>query len=261
MTNNSIKKNTENAVLEAGRIMLDYILESRHIIEKGPANFVTEVDYKVQEFLVNRLSSIIPGSNIITEESDRNNFKLDKPTWILDPVDGTTNLMYGYRHSAVSLALFMEGKPLLGFIYNPFSGEMFIAEKGKGACLNGDKIKVSSNATLADSLITFGTTPYDKSKSKKTFDIVEKTFYHSRDVRRSGSAALDIAYIACGRIDGFFEVKLQPWDFAAGMVILEEAGGRITNLQGEELKVISADGVLASNGLIHEELQTLVTSC
>ena len=200
------------------------------------------------------MNDIIPGSNIITEETERNDFCLDRPTWILDPVDGTTNLLHGYGHSAVSLALFMDGKALAGWIYNPRSNEMFTGEAGKGACLNGEKIQVSSNSLLEDCLISFGTTPYDRRRAKETFSIIEHIFMECQEIRRSGSAALDLAYVACGRTDGFFELCLQPWDFAAGLLILEEAGGKLTDWEGKRPDSISQSGIIASNGLIHDIL-------
>jgi myo-inositol-1(or 4)-monophosphatase len=248
----------EKAIVEAGEIFTNTVLKKEHIETKGPANFVTVVDYKVQEFLVHRLNEIIPGSNMITEESKENIFDLEKPTWIIDPVDGTTNLMYGYQHSAISIGLCMDGKLCMGFVYDPALKEMFFAESGKGAFLNGNRIRVSDNKKLMDSLIGFGTTPYDRGKADDTFRVVGKIYKSCRDVRRSGSAALDISYVACGRMDGFFEMTLQPWDFAAGTMILKEAGGIITKWNGEELNPVSASSVIASNGYIHNELSEYV---
>lgn len=254
-----IKLKTEEAVREAGKLLVNAVISEEHIEKKGHANFVTEIDYKVQEFLVGKLEEIIPGSNIITEESKNNEFNLSKPTWILDPVDGTTNLMYDYHHSAISLALFVEGKPALGIIYNPTGEELFFAEAGKGAFLNDRRIKVTSNGVLEDCLISFGTTPYERNKADRTFELIKKAYLSSRDIRRSGSAALDMAYVACGRLDIFFEMTLQPWDFAAGMIILKEAGGRTTNWEGSELNIIEPSSILATNKLVHELMLDLIS--
>ena len=254
----TVRKKAENAVVNAGRIFLDTVLDSESVIRKGLANYVTMVDFKVQEFLVEELEGIISGSNIITEESSDNRFDLDKPTWILDPVDGTTNLMYGFNLSSISLALFVEGMPKLGIVYNPFTSELFSAERGKGAFLNGKRVSVRDNNTLESSLICFGTSPYAKSCSEKTFSILEKVYLKSLDVRRTGSAAIDIAYVACGRISGFFEMELQPWDYAGGMVILEEAGGKITDWHGMPVSVARGSSILATNGLIHEGLLEII---
>lgn len=248
----------EKAVREAGKLFPDMEMNTGLVVKKGADNYVTQIDYAVQDYLLNRLDGIMPGCNIITEESSKNRFDLDKPTWILDPVDGTTNLIRGYRHSAVSLALFIESRPVLGFIYNPYSNEMFTAESGKGACLNNKCIKVSSNSCLKDCLIAFGTTPYIRNEANRTFGIAERVFMECLEIRRSGSAALDIAYVACGRTDGFFELSLQPWDYAAGILILREAGGEITNWSGEIPSLLKSDSILATNGLIHEQMLELV---
>lgn len=254
----NIKVKVEEVVREAGKLLVNAVIAEEHIERKGKANFVTEIDYKVQEFLIEKLQDIIPESNIITEESKNNEYNLNKPTWVLDPVDGTTNLMYDYHHSAISLALFIEGTPSLGIVYNPTGEEMFFAESGKGAFLNGRRIKTASNKTLEDSLIAFGTTPYDRNKADRTFDAIKKAYLSSRDIRRSGSAALDLAYVACGRLDVFFEMVLQPWDFAAGMIIVKEAGGRATNWDGIELNVLGPSSVLATNNFVHKQMLELI---
>lgn len=254
-----LKEKLEKTVREAGKLFHNTDIIDDFVVKNGAANYVTQVDFQVQEFLQNELSRIIEGCNIITEESNENIFDIEKPTFILDPVDGTTNLIHQFQHSAVSLGLVMERKLVLGIIYNPFNNEMFTAQAGMGAALNGKEIKVSRNAVVKESLIGFGTNPYDRDKAKETFDITERVFLNCRDIRRTGSAALDIAYVACGRIDGFFESNQQPWDFAAGIVILEEAGGRITKWSGAKLDIVAPGSVLATNSLIHKELQGMLT--
>lgn len=250
----TIFSEAETALKEAGKLLISPKISKNEIVEKGFANYVTQIDYQVQSLLAMELERIIPGCNVITEEYSANKYDLDKPTWILDPVDGTTNLLHGYRHSSISLALFRGGRPALGFIYNPVAGEMFVGKAGSGAFLNGRKINASSNRHLGDCLIGFGTTPYDREKADRSFQIVRNIYRECQDIRRSGSAALDLAYVACGRTDGFFELCLQPWDFAAGMLILEEAGGKVTNLEGKRPEVISQSEIIATNGLIHEAL-------
>jgi myo-inositol-1(or 4)-monophosphatase len=212
------------------------------------------VDLTVQEYLMKELTRIIPGSNIITEESKENRFDFEKPTWILDPVDGTTNLMHQYRHSCISLALILESQPVMGMVYDPYLNELFYGIRGQGAYLNNAAFEVSRVSSLAGGLIGFGTTPYDRSKADVTFEAVKKVFAKAQEVRRSGSAALDIVYVACGRLDGFFEMVLQPWDFAAGAIILEEAGGRITDWRGEPVGFLKPCGVVAANALVYDEL-------
>jgi myo-inositol-1(or 4)-monophosphatase len=244
----------EKVVRKAGKIVLDKELYKKRTIKSGDCNYVTEVDYAVQDFLSKELTRIISNCNIIAEEASQNQYDFSRPTWILDPVDGTTNLMHQYNHSAVSLALVVDGKPTMGMIYNPYMNEMFFGLTGQGSYLNNEKTEVSKISILKDCLIGFGTTPYDREKIDTTFRIVSNVFKNSQEIRRSGSAALDIAYVAVGRIDGFFELQLQPWDYAAGLIILEEAGGRITNWTEQSPSLITADSIIATNGLIHEVL-------
>lgn len=253
-----LNERTLKVIREAGKLFDNKISDKSRIIKKSHANFVTEVDYKIQEFIVGELSKLIPDCNIITEESSNNKFNLEKPTWVLDPLDGTTNFMHDYHHSAISLGLYVDSEAKLGIIYNPTANEMFFAEAGSGAYLNESIIKTSAIDNFEDCLIGFGTTPYDRSKAAETFKIVERIFMECQEIRRSGSAALDLAYVASGRMDGFFEVNLQPWDIAAGLLILKEAGGQATNLKGETLSILHPTGILATNSLVHNTMLQLI---
>ncbi len=241
-------------VREAGELLLQDMDDKKVITKNGTANFVTEIDLKVQEVLFGKLINLLPDSNIIAEETADNTFALGKYTWILDPVDGTTNLMYGYKCSAIALGLVVEGVPYAGIVYNPFLDEMFTAQKGKGAFINSKRIGVTANGSLSSSLLAFGTSPYDRGKADETFRVTKNVFGKCRDIRRSGSAALDICNVAAGRTDGYFEMELQPWDYAGASIILNEAGGRITDWQGKDLTYISKSPAIATNGLIHKEL-------
>lgn len=253
----SIKAKAESAVREAGEIFLNRLFDKGLVIKEGTANYATQIDIEVQDFLVARLKGIVPGCNIITEESNKNDYTAKSPTWILDPVDGTINIYHGYKQTAISLGFFVDGKPSMGIVYNPDSGEMFTALSGKGAYLNGSRIRASSRR-LDESLISFGTMPYYRDRAESNFNVIREVFKSCQDVRRSGSAALDICYTACGRTDGFFEGLLQPWDYAAGITILQEAGGRITNWEGRELGINHPDSVIASNGLIHGGIMDII---
>lgn len=255
----SLKEKVEGAIKEAGKLLQTSTIHKSMIEEKGFANYVTEVDYNVQKLLTTKLMEIIPDSNFIGEESKDNIYDIEKPTWIVDPVDGTTNLMYGYRHSAISVGLYKENAPYMGFIYNPYMNEMFFAEAGKGAYLNDVSINVTKNKNLEECLAGFGTNPYDRSNSEKTFEIVTTLFKKCRDLRRSGSAALDMAYVACGRLDLFFEMALQPWDYAAGLIILSEAGGKVTDWQGKKPLVTFPSSIACSNGLLHTQMLEIIT--
>jgi myo-inositol-1(or 4)-monophosphatase len=245
-------------VKEVGELLLLSMDDKKVVTKSGTANFVTEIDLKVQEIIVSRLKQILPESSIIAEETKDNNFSLGKYTWILDPVDGTTNLMYGFKYSAIALGLVVDGVPYAGIVYNPYLRELFAAQKGKGAFVNEQLIEVTKNKTLADSLITFGTSPYNRGKADETFRITKNVFLKCRDVRRTGCASLDICNVAAGRTDGFFEMEFQPWDYAGASIILEEAGGKITDWQGEKLNYISKTAAIASNTYIHDELMEAI---
>lgn len=207
---------------EAGEIILS---ADRLNVEKkaGHANYVTDVDKRVQEYLQKNVSGLVPGSRFIGEEGDEHTLTA-APTWIIDPVDGTTNLVHGYHLSAVSIALTENRLPVLGLVYNPYAGEMYRAEKGKGAYLNGERLHVAENA-MEEALVAFGSTPYYPEKAKKSLEVAYEFLKECADIRRSGSAALDLCHLAAGRTDVFFELLLQPWDVAAGSLLVEEAGG------------------------------------
>ncbi|PYG90317.1 myo-inositol-1(or 4)-monophosphatase [Ruminiclostridium sufflavum DSM 19573] len=250
----SIVEEAVKLVREAGKMLLSSMDDKKVFSKSGTANFVTEIDIRVQEKIIGGLKAILPESNIIAEETIGNEYSFGKYTWILDPVDGTTNLMYGFKYSAVALGLFAEGVPCAGIVYNPYLEEMFTAQKGKGAFVNNQKIRVTDNRLLKDSLLTFGTSPYDREKADETFRVTRNVFLKCRDVRRTGSAALDICNVAAGRSDGFYEMELQPWDYAGASIILEEAGGRITDWQGKRLSYLSKAAAIVTNGYIHDEL-------
>lgn len=219
-----------------------------HTREKGEKDYVTEIDLLVQSKITDRLASWYPQVEMLAEEKDNRNIDRSGDFWILDPVDGTSNLMHDFRHSALSLAYCEQGELLFGLIYNPFSEELFWAEKGKGAHLNDHLIQVSEKKTLEESLILFGTCPYHRERTEKDFELIRKVFLRSQDVRRLGSAALDLAYIACGRSDLFFERDLKPWDYAAGMLLVEEAGGTVIDYSGKRPAAVHNSDIIAGNG-------------
>lgn len=257
--NDDLMKLTGSALREAGRIILSSSVARDQIEKKGEKNYVTEIDYRVQEYLAIRLENIIPGSHLIAEESEKNLFSVDSPSWILDPVDGTTNLIYDLRFSAISLALFLEGKPAYGFIYNPYLDELFQAKAGVGAWLEQEQIKVAETSEISQALIGFGTNPYDRENSDQTFAMIRDVFTASMEIRRSGSAALDMAYVACGRLNGFFEQMLQPWDFAAGSILVEAAGGIVSGWDGSSLKnLLEPSGIIAASANIFQPLNQIL---
>lgn len=193
------------------------------IEKKGHANYVTNVDIEIQEYLKEQLLDLLPGSAFIGEE--QKNRKLDDaPSWLVDPIDGTMNFCRGWDFSAVSIALLEKRTPILACIYQPYKEEMFTAQKNKGAFLNNQPIHVS-DVEFERAMVGFGTSPYQAELAERGMRLALSFLQHTGDLRRSGSAALDLAYIACGRQDVFFELHLSPWDVAAGALLVEEAGG------------------------------------
>ncbi len=217
-----LKTELEKIVREAGTMLSD---ERRLEVEikEGHANYVTAVDRQVQAFLREKLPALVPGSRFIGEEG-AGAVLTDDPTWIVDPVDGTTNLIHDYRQSAISIALAVGGEPTVGLVYQPYADELFYAEKGKGAFLNDKPIRVSETE-MNRALVSFGTSPYNPQKAETSLRLALRYLLTCADIRRSGSAALDLCYVACGRTEIFFELELKPWDVAAGALLVTEAGG------------------------------------
>lgn len=226
-----------------------------HVKEKGLADYVTQVDIAVQNFLKKELFSLAPGIQFLGEETGLQEMEADR-FWILDPVDGTTNLMHDYQHSVVSLALYDQGKIVMGIVYDPFREEVFSAIKGKGSFLNGQPIHVSRAEKLSDTIIGLGTAK--RELADENFARFRRVFGQCQDVRRLGSAALELAYTACGRQDGYFEIYLNPWDYAAGMLLVQEAGGTVTDFTGKPLDPKKGGSVAGTNRHIHAGLLKLL---
>ncbi len=250
--------NIEQIIRRASNIMQSGI-SSVDIYIKGRADFVTQKDLEVQNYIFTELNKLYPHIGFIGEEEGKNISNESGLQWILDPIDGTTNYIYGYNMSAISLALKDNDKIVFGVVYNPFTNEMFKAIKGKGAYLNDESIKVSNTDTLANALVAVGTSPYYKNLAVEVFDKMRRIFEESLDIRRSGSAALDLAYVASGRQDAYFEYNLKPWDYAAGCLILEEAGGIVKDIDGKELSYEDIIGVVAccNQGIFDEVIKII----
>lgn len=228
-----------------------------HIKTKGRADYVTQVDTDIQNFLARELGSRFPDIQFLGEEEGLHEMSGDT-YWILDPIDGTTNLIHDYQHSVVSLALCEKGEITMGVVYDPFREDVYHAQKGKGSFLNGSPIHVSEAESLSKTIVSVGTSPYDRELSEQNFQRIRRVFDSAQDIRRTGTAAMDLAYVACGRTGGFFEPRLSPWDFAAGQLLVREAGGQVTDFAGETLNLLARGSVVASNGKIHEELRGLL---
>lgn len=244
-------------VKEAGKIILSAHNQENTITAKeGKKNFVTKYDVAVQDFLFNELGKSFPEAEFVGEEGE-NNIASKALRFIIDPIDGTTNFMQDFRCSCISVALCEGNEVIAGVVYNPYTDEIFSAEKGRGAYLNNNKITVSDRL-LSDGLALFGTSPYHPENTDATFALLRKVFDFSRDIRRSGSAAYDICTVACGRCEVFFEKGLQPWDIAAGTLILKEAGGKALNYEGGEIDFSKPADVVFANPKAYDEFITLL---
>lgn len=245
-------------VLKAGQLFSDQEKKS-DILEKGRADFVTQVDFAVQRFICDNLLAMYPEIQFLGEEGRKEDLDWSCPMWILDPVDGTTNLIRDIQLSVISLALW-DGEDLAyGCIYQPYRNELCTAVRGQGTKLNGKPISVSQAEDVAHSLFAIGSSPYEKEEyADLVFAKMKKVFRAGLDFRRTASAAMDLMYVAIGRFDGYFEHYLKPWDCAAGMLLVEEAGGKITDFQGNKVVPGSYPDVVASNGKIHREFLELM---
>jgi myo-inositol-1(or 4)-monophosphatase len=236
---------------EAGALLMEYFRRRVKIEYKGDADLVTEADRASEKLILERIRAHWPSHEVIGEEGARVETGGDY-RWYVDPLDGTTNFAHGYPVFCVSLGLAFRGKRKAAVLYDPTRDELFVAELGKGAFLNGQKIEVSKTDKLAQSLVATGFPSHKRHKNPNIY------FYHqltlrSHGVRRAGSAALDLANVACGRFDGFWEFNLNAWDTAAGILIVEEAGGKVTGFQGQPTEITDRD-VLATNGRVHDEI-------
>ncbi|MDD6727771.1 MAG: inositol monophosphatase family protein [Eubacteriales bacterium] len=217
------------------------------IEDKGSSvNLVTKYDKMIQDFLFRELEKLVPGCTFLGEEGDENKSLTDGYCFIIDPIDGTTNFIKHFGHSAISVGLAKDREMIAGAVLDPDMNNMFYAEKGKGAYLNGEKISVS-NCGIDKSLVLFGTCPYEHELAHKTFELTEKVFYKALEVRRSGSAALDICYVAAGKADLYYEMILRPWDWAAASVILTEAGGKALTFDKKEISADRIDSLVCGN--------------
>lgn len=238
---------------QAGAILHEKFGKKINISMKGQANLVTEADLASEKLIVEKIQSHYPKHSILAEESGHTS--VDGHTnwrWIIDPLDGTTNFAHGYPCFAVTIALEHEGQIVVGVTYDPTRDELFAAERGKGASLNNKSIRVSDTSELGNALVTTGF-PYnfrnEGNFSRHLLDFMVK----SRGVRRDGSAAIDLAYVACGRFDGFWEEGLNPWDVAAGYLLIEEAGGAVSYYDGSKASIYKPP-ICASNGRIHSQM-------
>jgi myo-inositol-1(or 4)-monophosphatase len=247
-------KNTAfNAALEAGKYIKERLGNIKQIDYKGAFNIVTDVDKASEKMILEILKSDFPDDSYVAEEGGGLEATKTNRRWYIDPLDGTTNFTHAYPFFCVSIGMEEAGQMMLGVVYNPISDELFYAERGGGAFLNDEPIHVSVIAELGNSLLATGFPPDTGNAPRNNMAPFTTLTTLSHGVRRDGSAALDLCFVACGRLDGFWELKLAPWDIAAGSLIVEEAGGRVSDLVNGPLDM-STGHILATNKLIHDEV-------
>ncbi|MDZ3838495.1 MAG: inositol monophosphatase family protein [Rhodospirillales bacterium] len=232
-------------------------LEHLQVSKKGPADYVSKADHRAERILRGELSKARPTYGLLMEESGAVEGSDTSNRWVVDPLDGTTNFLHGIPHFCISIALERDGEPFAGVIYSPVYDEMYVAEKGAGAYLNGRRLRVSARRSVDEALFATGI-PFRGIPDHELFlEQLRSVMQVSAGVRRFGSAALDLAYVAAGRYDGYWENGLNPWDVAAGIVIVREAGGFVTDLAGGK-GMLHGGGILAANSSLHPELRRLL---
>jgi len=251
MEHREILDTAEAAAREAGGLLLGMVGSSLDVRRKGEVDLVTRADRASEERILERVRERFPDHAILAEESGRRPSTDGAPyLWVIDPLDGTTNFAHGLPIWSVSIGVLREGRPIVGVVHDPTRDECFTAVRGDGARLNGEPLRVSSAADLDEALLVTGF-PYDiRTSPVNNLDHFERFMLRARAVRRLGSAALDLCYVAAGRFDAFWELKLHPWDVAAGALLVEEAGGRVTRFDGEPWDVFSDELLAAPPALV-----------
>jgi myo-inositol-1(or 4)-monophosphatase len=246
------------AAVNAGRVLQQRYEQPHQIHHKGAIDLVTEADWAAEKVILEFLQDNLPGIKVLSEESFASyNGVPEEPVWIIDPLDGTTNFAHNFPWFAVSIALYDKGVSQVGVIYSPIQRELFCAAHGGGAWLNDRRLQVSGVNALKNGLVATGF-PYDiREKSDAVLTMLKKILTHAQGVRRPGAASLDLAYLACGRLDAFWEIGLKPWDTAAGYLLVEEAGGRLSDFRGSPFSPFFPE-LLASNTLLHDDLIALL---
>lgn len=251
----------KEAAMAAGEVQLSFIGKKKEIdFKANEFDLVTNADKLCEEKIINVLKGHFPEHSLLGEESGAHVNNLSAYEWVIDPIDGTTNFAHNFPHFAVSIGLKYKNKLFLGVVFDACKNEMFWAAEGVGAYLNAEPIQVSKADSLKTSLLATGF-PFDRSGiMEKNLKYFTKFIYEAQAIRRPGSASLDLCYVACGRVDGFWELNLAPWDTAAGALIVEQAGGKVTNIESKDFD-IHIKSVLATNGLLHESMTKVIKSC
>ena len=246
----------EKAAREAGVVLIENLGKVKEIEFKAKNSLVTEVDKLSEEIIIANIKNSFPSHGIFAEESGRDSNESEH-VWLIDPIDGTTNYAHAYPFFSVSIALEVNGKVEVGLVYDPVKDEMFTAEKGKGAFLNGEPISVSKSHAIEHCHVCTGFMHEVEWMVEANIKHFGNFIRRARAVRRDGSAALDLCYVACGRFDGFWELGLNPWDTAAAVLILEEAGGQVSTFIGDDYDIYMKE-ILASNSIVHEHMMDIL---
>jgi myo-inositol-1(or 4)-monophosphatase len=243
------------AARAAGNVILRHMgkLDSLNVVEKARQDYASEVDASAEAEIIRELRRAFPDYGILGEESGA--MGQGRSTFVIDPLDGTSNYLRGLPHFCVSIAVVENGEPIHGVVFDPLRNELFTASKGAGALLNDRKIRVAERKDLNGALLVTGFPPRERKRLAPQLDAVGKLLETAEDIRRTGSAALDLAYVACGRADGYFEAGVKSWDFAAGMLLVREAGGRVCDFQGRGEKILDAGQIVAGNLKLSDHLQ------
>ena len=232
-------------------------VEQLQVSHKGPSDFVTAADFKAEKMLRAELQKARPRFGFLMEESGEIQGEDGKHRWIIDPIDGTTNFLHGIPHFAISIGLEMEGEMIAGLVYNPIVEEVFWAEKGQGAFLNDKRLRVSARSRMSEAVMATGIPFHGRPGHEPFIDQMGRVMKDVAGIRRMGAASLDLAYVAAGRFEGFWEAGLQPWDIAAGVLLVREAGGFVTDFKGDK-NVLASGNVVAANAKLHKQFLDLV---
>jgi myo-inositol-1(or 4)-monophosphatase len=256
----STKELAVQVAKEAGALIRSYHERGAAVRAKGQSyNLVTEADLESEKLIISRLKEAFPEHAILAEETSAAT-EAAEHLWVIDPLDGTNNFAHSFPFFSVSIAFWRDGKPVVGVVYDPLRDELFTAERGQGAFLNEQPVRVSPASSLSESVLATGFFYERGEMMRRTLRQIQ-TFFEKpiRGIRRTGSAAMDLCYVAAGRLDGFWELRLSPWDYAAGGLIVSEAGGRVTDVTGGPFDLFMGN-VCASNGQIHDDVLEVVMS-
>lgn len=241
----------------AGKLLLEYARSGFRVRHKNPIDLVTDADHAAEQLIISHIRARFPMHRFLAEEQGHVEPSPSPYLWVIDPLDGTTNFAHGYPAYCVSIGLEYQGRCILGVVVDPSRDELFTATEGSGAQLNGQTISVSETSILGASLLVTGFAYDIRETARNNLDHFAKFALKAQGLRRTGSAALDLCYVAAGRFDGFWEVRLNPWDMAAGSVIVQQAKGQLTDFSGAELSIYGQE-LVASNGHIHQAMLTVL---